>query len=194
MATKYGLIARKGDKVWTAFTTDAPHAPRMPTVGVTGTLSGKEADAVTQAAGLIAQSHRADAARVLETAGFAVELFEEPLGPGRPPKADADKRSQRLVFMATPDEEAAIRARVPPGRDFSDWARQVLLDTTDNRKGKPMDPNEVTEAEQIRLMEADQARHPENYPSVDNPADDGPMTREDYQQAIREWAADERGE
>lgn len=57
-----------------------------------------------------------------------------------------------------------------------------------------MDPNEVTEEEQIRLLEADQARHPENYPSADTPADDGPMTLPDYRQAIREWAADERGE
>jgi hypothetical protein len=57
-----------------------------------------------------------------------------------------------------------------------------------------MDPNEVTEEEQIRLMEADQASHPENYPNADNPADDGPMTLTDYRQAIREWAADERGE
>lgn len=57
-----------------------------------------------------------------------------------------------------------------------------------------MDPNEVSEEEQIRLMEADAARHPENYPSVDTPADDGPMTLDDYRQAIEEWAADERGQ
>jgi glyoxylase-like metal-dependent hydrolase (beta-lactamase superfamily II) len=57
-----------------------------------------------------------------------------------------------------------------------------------------MDPNEVTEEEQEALIAADAARHPENYPSVDTPADDGPMTLTDYRQAIREWAAEERGE
>jgi hypothetical protein len=51
----------------------------------------------------------------------------------------------------------------------------------------------ISEEEQMRLMEADQTRHPENYPSIGTSADDGPMTREDYQQAIREWAEETIG-
>jgi hypothetical protein len=45
---------------------------------------------------------------------------------GRPAKADADKRSERMVLLATPADRAAILARVPAGRDFSDWALEVL--------------------------------------------------------------------
>lgn len=46
--------------------------------------------------------------------------------PGRPAKADADRRVRRMVFLATEDEAAAILARVPAGQDFSDWAREAL--------------------------------------------------------------------
>jgi hypothetical protein len=46
--------------------------------------------------------------------------------PGRPPKEAADKRTERMVLLATPADRAAILARVPMGRDFSDWALEVL--------------------------------------------------------------------
>jgi hypothetical protein len=45
---------------------------------------------------------------------------------GRPAKDTADQRTRRLVFLATEAEEAAILAHVPPGRNFSDWARETL--------------------------------------------------------------------
>lgn len=47
---------------------------------------------------------------------------------GRPAKTEAARRTRRMVFLATEAEEAAILACVPPGRDFSDWAREQLLD------------------------------------------------------------------
>jgi hypothetical protein len=46
---------------------------------------------------------------------------------GRPAKDAADKQGQRMTFLVTEDQRAAILARVPPGRDFSDWAREKLL-------------------------------------------------------------------
>lgn len=50
-----------------------------------------------------------------------------PRGPGRPPKPDADRRTRRLVLLATEAEAAAILARIPAGQEFSDWARERLL-------------------------------------------------------------------
>lgn len=45
---------------------------------------------------------------------------------GRPAKDAADKRTRRMVFLATDVEADAILARVPAGQDFSDWARETL--------------------------------------------------------------------
>lgn len=38
-----------------------------------------------------------------------------------------EPRTEYIGFVVTRAEKAAILARVPPGRDFSDWARAQLL-------------------------------------------------------------------